>query len=857
MEALEAAMKKHNIHVEHSSTPTSNSSSGMALSACRCQSSQSGYALNVSSSSHSHEWLIDSGASYHMAKNKAMFSSLHDCNTENIYVGDDRSLNVVGTGTVHLDNGQFNDVLCVPTLSSNLLSVYQITHSGEGKIVEFSPHDVVIKDLRDPKKILATVSKLWHERFGHLNYRSLQHLCKENMVTGLPMVSWRDGVCSGCVLGKHHRDSFEKRASWHASAPLQLVHSDLCGPLPVSSFSGCKYFLTFIDDFSRRTWVYFLKLKSEVFNTFFAFKAFVEKQSGHQILKLRTDNGGEYVKNTFINFCTENGIQMQHTVPYTSQQNGVAERKNRTLKEMANCMLQSKGLSLSFWAEAINCANYIINRTPTKVLKNITPEEAWSSIKPDVSHFRVFGSEAWAHIPDEKHKALEPKSDLAGDATDQRRTRSQFERASSLLAQAPVNHDPDTFAEASGHPHWEAAVNEEYHSLLANDTWDLVPLPKGRKLVRCKWVYRTKYGPDGKVDKHKARLVAKGFSQVEGIDYTETFSPVPKMNSIRLVLSLAASLNGKSIRWMLNLPSCMGTCMKKSIWNNPLASSKQTPALCYSDNTVYTKKVGNSLIILVLYVDDLILTGSDPNLINHVKSSPKKKFEMTDLGHLHYFLGLQVLQSKEGISLSQSKYACNILRHFHMEDCKPAPSPFQSGVKLSVSCTSPEVDATLYRQLVGKLLYLTHTRPDLSFAVGLVARFMQNPRESHWKAAKRILRYVREAEYRGAVEASREALWLRQILSEFGFEQQHPTTLWCDNQSAIQLCKDPVHHQRSKHIELHMHFIRKLIHDHVLEVQYCSTDDQVADIFTKALTEAKFTKLRYMLGVQEVVTKGG
>eukprot|EP00253_Pinus_taeda_P027641 PITA_27641 len=114
-----------------------------------------------------------------------------------------------------------------------------------------------------------------------------------------------------------------------------------------------------------------------------------------------------------------------------------------------------------------------------------------------------------------------------------------------------------------------------------------------------------------------------------------------------------------------------------------------------------------------------------------------------------------------------------------------------------------------------------------------------------------------EAEYRGAVEASREALWLRQILSELGFEQQHPTTLWCDNQSAIQLCKDPVQHQRSKHIELHMHVIRKLIHDHVLEVQYCSTDDQVADIFTKALTEAKFTKLRYMLGVQGVVTKGG
>eukprot|EP00253_Pinus_taeda_P033844 PITA_33844 len=423
----------------------------------------------------------------------------------------------------------------------------------------------------------------------------------------------------------------------------------------------------------------------------------------------------------------------------------------------------------------------------------------------------------------------------------------------------------------------------------------------------------------GKLINIKLILLLRAFSQVEGIDYTETFSPVAKMNSIRLVLSLAASLKWEVNQMDVKSAFLHGDLHEEIYMEQPIGfiqtdsslvcrikkslyGLKQAPrawyakmdnfllesgfSRCYSDNTVYTKKVGNSLIILLLYVDDLILT---------------------------------VLQSKEGISLSQSKYACDILRHFHMEDCKPAPSPFQSGVKLSVSCTSPEVDATLYRQLVGKLLYLTHTRPDLSFAVGLVARVMQNPRESHWKAAKRILRYVRgtiqlgihysakatpllvgftdsdwagdpddrkstagyvftlgsgpitwackkqaaislssaEAEYRGAVEASKEALWLRQILSEFGFEQQHPTTLWCDNQSAIQLCKDPVQHQRSKHIELHMHFIRKLIHDHVLEVQYFSTDDQVADIFTKALTEAKFTKLRYMLGVQEVVTKGG
>jgi hypothetical protein len=259
MAALEAVMKKHNISIDSSSS----SSHGHALSA-------SGFSFNTPSTttSSSDEWLIDSGASYHMAKDKAIFSSLNECNTKEIFVGDDRSLSVVGSGTIQVQNGHFNDVLCVPDLSCNLLSVYQITHSGEGKTVEFSPHQVIIKDLKDPKHVLATgiadditrlykfdnfgsssfssvfvahsddLSKLWHERFGHLNYRSLQQLCNQQMVNSLPLVSCRDGVCAGCVLGKHHRDSFEKRASWHASGPLQLVHSDLCGPLSSPSFSG-------------------------------------------------------------------------------------------------------------------------------------------------------------------------------------------------------------------------------------------------------------------------------------------------------------------------------------------------------------------------------------------------------------------------------------------------------------------------------------------------------------------------------------------------------------------------------------------------------------------------------------------
>jgi hypothetical protein len=238
MEGLEAMMKKQNIRIDSSSY-----SHGHALSA-------SSLSFKATSTSSSYEWLIDSEASYHMAKDKAIFSKLNECNIEKIFVGDDKSISVVGTGKVQVDNGHFKDVLCVPSISCNLLSMYQITHSGEGKTVEFSSHQVVIKDLKYHNRVPATeivdditwlykfdnfgsssfpstfvahrndLRKLWHERFGHLSYRSLQQLCNQHMVTILPLVSCRDGVCVDFVLRKHQRNSFDKCASWHASTPL-------------------------------------------------------------------------------------------------------------------------------------------------------------------------------------------------------------------------------------------------------------------------------------------------------------------------------------------------------------------------------------------------------------------------------------------------------------------------------------------------------------------------------------------------------------------------------------------------------------------------------------------------------------
>jgi hypothetical protein len=163
---------------------------------------------------------------------------------------------------------------------------------------------------------------------------------------------------------------------------------------------------------------------------------------------------------------------------------------------------------------------------------------------------------------------------------------------------------------------------------------------------------------------------------------------------------------------------------------------------CHSDPNVYTKKLGSHIIILVFYVDDLILIGSDVFFLNHVKNNLKKKFEMIELGFLHYFLGLQVLKTNNGIFISQSKYACELLHHFHMDDCKPTPSPSQSRFKLDATCTSPKFDSTLYHQLVGSLLYLNHNHLDLSFDVGIVSQYMKTSHEIHWKESKRKLHYV-------------------------------------------------------------------------------------------------------------------
>jgi len=252
---------------------------------------------------------------------------------------------------------------------------------------------------------ISLQSELWHQRFAHLHYKALPDVRK--MVTGMPEFKVEyEGVCQGCFEGKHTRGPFPSSDS-KTTDILQLIHSDLSDAMPVNSLGGYLYYIIFMDDFSRKACIYFLKKKDKVFSWFCSFEALVKNQTGKKIKILRTDNQTEYESNEFKNYCREAGNKRETTTAYTPEQNSVAERKNRSIVEATRAMLHDQSLPKFLWLEAANTVVYVQNRYPHQALDSKTPEEVFTDKKPDVSHFRIFGSPVYFHVPKEKRSKLD------------------------------------------------------------------------------------------------------------------------------------------------------------------------------------------------------------------------------------------------------------------------------------------------------------------------------------------------------------------------------------------------------------------------------------------------------------------
>ncbi|CAL2232094.1 unnamed protein product [Prunus armeniaca] len=386
------------------------------------------YACHSASVKNGSVWFVDSACSNHMTSQESVLINIDRTVTCKVKMGTGDLVQATGKGTlvVETQHGRryIHEVLLVLGLDENLLSVGQMMKHGY--YVPFGGNMAIIFDDGSLNNVVAKVvmggnrcfplslesmtpvarrasvtedSWIWHRSLGHLNFVSMKKMQQMEMVTGLPVLTKMKDVCEGCVSGKHHREKFDKEGAWRASCPLELVHTDLCGPMQNESIGGNRYFITFIDDFSRMCWVYFLRNKSNTFNVFKQFKAFVELQSGFSLKKLRSDRGGEYTSHEFQEFCASMGMERQLSIAYSPQQNGVAERRNRTICEMARSMMIEKGIPVIFWAEAVSTAVYLQNRCFTTSVSSKTPFEAFTKRKPGIKHLKVFSCICYTHVP--------------------------------------------------------------------------------------------------------------------------------------------------------------------------------------------------------------------------------------------------------------------------------------------------------------------------------------------------------------------------------------------------------------------------------------------------------------------------
>lgn len=377
-------------------------------------------------------WYIDSGASSHMTPHAQHFINKKHSSVKEIVAANNSRMQVKSAGDLKVSTQEneinISDVLFVPQLSANLLSVHQIASKGNTvvfntdgctvyntenkKLVHCEAENGVYKLHTNSEQCLISKSVdtavTWHRRFGHLNYQSLNRL--KGVVSGMNFNDEKNRIsCETCAMGKQSRQPFATSAS-QAKNLIALIHSDLCGPMETQSIGGAKYILTFIDEYSKKVFVYFLKHKSDVLGKFIEFKVMIECQTERRVKIMRTDNGREYVNEEFDAFFRANGIIHQMTCPYTAQQNGTAERYNRTIIEKAKCMLFDAKLPKTYWAEAVSMAVYLINRSLSSASSKQTPEEIWSSKPVDVSNIRKFGTPVMVHVPKQKRKKLDSKS---------------------------------------------------------------------------------------------------------------------------------------------------------------------------------------------------------------------------------------------------------------------------------------------------------------------------------------------------------------------------------------------------------------------------------------------------------------
>nr|GEU83222.1 retrovirus-related Pol polyprotein from transposon TNT 1-94 [Tanacetum cinerariifolium] len=699
-------------------------------------------------------------------------------------------------------------------------------------------YTISIEDIMksSPICLLSKASKnkswLWNRRLNHLNFDTINDLARKDLVRGLPRLKFKtDHLCSACQLGKSKKHIHKPKAKNTNLEVLNTLHMDLSGPIRVQTINGKKYILVIVDDYSRFTWVKFLRSKDET----------------------------------------------PDTVPRTPQQNGVVKRQNRTLVEAARTMLIFSKALMFLWAKVVATAYKLRLRTkfgscnslctptnkqleillqpmfdeylePLRAERPVFPAQAVQAlvnsagtplsttidqdaptliISPSSSalqsHSLHQGIAAEPNYMEDRTNALvdnppfvnvfsskphseasssgdissiespyvsqtlhhlnkwskdHPLDNVIGNPSRSVSTRKQLATDAlwCLYSSVLSKVEPKNFKSAITEDCWFQAMQDEIHEFDRLQVWELVPQPDCVIIIALKWIYEVKLDEYGDVLKNKACLVAKGYRQEEGIDFEESFALVARIEAIRIFIANANHPTHvyrlkKALYGLKQAPRAWYDTLSRFLLDNDFSKGAVDP-------TLLTRKSGKHILLVQIYVDDIIFASTDPKAYDMFSNEMSSKFQMFMMGQMLFFLGLQVSQSPGGIFINQSKFALEILKKFGMDSCDSVDTPMVDRLKLDEDLSGIPVDQTHYRSMVGSLMYLTASRPDLVYDVCMCAR--------------------------------------------------------------------------SKHIDIYHHFIREQVERGVVELYFVTTDYQLTDIFTKALPRQRFEFILPRLGMKSM-----
>ncbi|RVW56445.1 Retrovirus-related Pol polyprotein from transposon RE1 [Vitis vinifera] len=801
-------------------------------------------------------WIVDTGASDHMIGDAAILQNYKPSNGHSsVHIADGSKSKIAGTGSIKLTKDLYLDsVLHVPNLDCNLLSISKLACDLQC-VTKFYPNSCVFQDLKSGKMIGSAelCSGLYLLSCGQFSNQVSQASCVQ---------SQREAILTATYL-------INPNLLLESPNPSQFAPTELSTPMP-SSVQPAQH----------------TNVPSPV--------------------------------------TIQSLMPIQPIAPQLANENLQVYIRRRKRQELEH-------------GSQSTCGQYIDSNSSLPE-ENIGEDRVREVLIPNIDDYT---------LPIALRKGVRRCTDHPiGNYVTYEGLSPSYRAFATSLDDTQV---PNTIQEALKISEWKKAVQDEIDALEKNGTWTITDLPVGKRPVGCKWIFTIKYKADGSVERFKARLVARGFTQSYGIDYQETFAPVAKLNTIRILLSLAvnqhwclqqldiknAFLNGDLEEEVyMEIPPGFEESMAKNQvckLQKSLYGLKQSPRAWFdrftkavlklgykqgqADHTLFVKKShAGKMAILIVYVDDIILSGNDMEELQNLKKYLSEEFEVKDLENLKYFLGMEVARSRKGIVVSQRKYILDLLKETGMLGCKPIDTPMDSQKKLGIEKESTPVDRGRYQRLVGRLIYLSHTRPYIGFAVSAVSQFMHSPTEEHMEAVYRILRYLKmtpgkglffrktenrntevysnadwagniidrrstsgycsfvwgnlvtwrskkqsvvarssaEAEYRALAQGICEGIWIKRVLSELGQTSSSPILMMCDNQAAISIAKNPVHHDRTKHVEIDRHFITEKVTSETIKLNYVPTKHQTADILTKALPRPNFKDLTCKLGLYDI-----